>query len=60
MSRGSGGFVPNTMVEEDFYSPMQQRMKKDIEQNPQWVFNYDLATPPPVAAVGPSIYLLNS
>jgi len=56
MSRGSGGFVPNTRVEEDFYSPMQQRMKKDIEQTPQWVFNYDLATPPPVATVGLNLF----
>jgi len=56
MSRGSGAFVPHLGIEKDFYSPMQQRMLKDIQQTPRWAFNYDLATPPPVAAAGLNLF----
>ncbi len=56
MSRGSGAFVPHLGVEKDFYSPMQQRMLKDVQQTPRWVFNYDLATPPLVAIAGLTLF----
>lgn len=56
MSRGSGAFVPHVGVEKEFYSPMQQRMLKDIQQTPQWAFNYDLATPPTIATLGLNLF----
>lgn len=56
MSRGSGSFVPHLGVEEDFYSPMQQRMLHDIRQTPRWAFNYDLATPPLIAMAGLNLF----
>lgn len=52
MSKGSGAFIPHTAVDPSFYSPMQQRMLQEVNSTPQWVFNYDLATPPAIAAVG--------
>ena len=55
MSRGSGSFVPRR-VEPEFYSPLQQRMLKDIDAASHWVFNYDLSTPPKVAAVGLNLF----
>lgn len=55
MSRGSGAFVPR-WVEPEFYSPLQQRMLKDIDAASHWVFNYDLSTPPEVAAVGLNLF----
>ena len=56
MSRGSGAFVPRR-VQPEFYSPMQQRMLKDIDATPHWAFNYDLSTPPEVAAVGLNLFV---
>lgn len=56
MSRGSGAFVPHLGVQKDFYSSMQQRMLKDIQQTPQWAFNYDLATPPAIATLGLNLF----
>ena len=56
MSRGSGAFVPRR-VEPEFYSPLQQRMLKDIDAAQQWVFNYDLSTPPQVAAAGLNLFV---
>jgi multiple sugar transport system substrate-binding protein/raffinose/stachyose/melibiose transport system substrate-binding protein len=55
MSRGSGAFVPRR-VEPEFYSPLQRRMLKDIDAASRWVFNYDLSTPPKVAAVGLNLF----
>lgn len=56
MSHGSGAFVPNLHVEQEFYSPMQQKMLKEIQQTPRWAFNYDLATPPLIAARGLNLF----
>lgn len=56
MSHGSGAFVPRR-VEPEFYSPLQQRMLKDIDAATQWVFNYDLSTPPEVAAAGLNLFV---
>ena len=52
ISRGSGALAANTQVPRGFYSGIQQRMLAEIERSPHFAFNYDLATPPAVAALG--------
>jgi len=52
MSRGSGALAPSSKVPQSFYSPLQRRILETIRATPQWAFNYDLATPPPVAEIG--------
>ena len=52
MSRGSGALAPSTQVPRGFYSNIQQRVLTAIAQSPQFAFNFDLATPPPVAELG--------
>ncbi|MDR3563344.1 MAG: extracellular solute-binding protein [Negativicutes bacterium] len=57
MSRGSGAFVPHLGTLPNFYSPMQQRMLKEIQTTPHWVFNYDLSASPQVAAAGLNLFI---
>ena len=52
MSLGSGAFAPSMMVEDSFYGVAQNRLLKSVRENPNWAFNYDLATPPDVAEIG--------
>lgn len=52
MSLGSGALAPVTDVPIEVYGPIQQRILVQIRQSPFWAFNYDLATPPPVAEKG--------
>ncbi len=52
MSRGSGALSPSLAIPPSFYTPMQSRILKIIRTTPHWAFNYDLATPPPVAELG--------
>ncbi|MBE0583706.1 MAG: extracellular solute-binding protein, partial [Desulfofustis sp.] len=52
MSRGSGALAPSSNVPRDFYSPFKQRLFTAIQQTEEWVFNYDLASPPLVAEKG--------
>ena len=52
MSRGSGALAPNTRVPGEAYSEMKRRILAATYASPYWAFNYDLATPPPVADVG--------
>ncbi len=52
MSKGSGALAPSSRIPFDFYSDLQQRILNDIKRSSYWAFNYDLATPPPVASVG--------
>lgn len=52
MSQGSGAIAPNKNILTSFYTPLQQRIIQAINSTPQWAFNYDLATPPPVAEIG--------
>ncbi len=52
MSRGSGALVPVSDIAPDFYPPMQQRIADTVASADEWAFNYDLATPPPVAKLG--------
>ena len=52
MSQIIGSLSSNKNVPAAFYTPMQQRILKIIGETPHWAFNYDLATPPPVAEIG--------
>jgi len=49
---GSGALAPNLNVSEDIYNVLQLKVKEYLDDVPHWAFNYDLATPPPVADVG--------
>ena len=49
---GSGALAPNKNVPDSTYNELQLRVKALLAKIPNWAFNYDLATPPPVADVG--------
>ena len=51
-SRGSGALAPNMRVEDGFYSDIQRRVRDEIVHSQTFSFAFDLATPPPVAALG--------
>ncbi len=52
MSLGSGALSPSLEVPLSFYSEFKKRLKKEIQTSVAWAFNYDLATPPPIAELG--------
>lgn len=52
LSRGSGALAPSRTIPASFYSDIQLRIRREIEQSPQFAFNYDLSTPPAVAELG--------
>ncbi|MEW5772301.1 MAG: extracellular solute-binding protein [Thermodesulfobacteriota bacterium] len=52
MSAGSGALAPSSLAPPSFYGPLQARVRAFINDCPHWAFNYDLATPPAVAAAG--------
>lgn len=56
MSIGSGALSPNTQIDAGFYTPIQVRMAQDVSESSGWAFNYDLATPPEIAAVGLDLF----
>lgn len=49
---GSGALAPNKNVADTTYNALQLKVKDLLSTIPNWAFNYDLATPPPVADVG--------
>ncbi len=49
---GSGALAPNKNVPDTTYNALQLKVKALLGTIPNWAFNYDLATPPPVADVG--------
>ena len=49
---GTGALAPNLNVPESMYNVLQLKIKDYCGVVPNWAFNYDLATPPPVADVG--------
>lgn len=49
---GSGALAPNQDVSDSIYNALQVKVKEVLTTIPNWAFNYDLATPPPVADVG--------
>ncbi len=51
-NKGSGALAPNQNVADATYNVLQLKVKDLLAGIPNWAFNYDLATPPPVADVG--------
>lgn len=49
---GTGALSPNINVPDSMYNVLQMKIKEYCGAVPNWAFNYDLATPPPVADVG--------
>jgi multiple sugar transport system substrate-binding protein/raffinose/stachyose/melibiose transport system substrate-binding protein len=49
---GQGALPPNIHVEPTIYDPLIQRVLKDVAAAETFAFNYDLATPPPMAEAG--------
>ncbi|MBF9016993.1 MULTISPECIES: ABC transporter substrate-binding protein [unclassified Oceanispirochaeta] len=49
---GTGALAPNVNVPASMYNVLQLKIKDYCAVVPNWAFNYDLATPPPVADVG--------
>jgi multiple sugar transport system substrate-binding protein/raffinose/stachyose/melibiose transport system substrate-binding protein len=52
LNAGTGGIAPNKNVSESVYNDLQLRVRDLLNTLPNWAFNYDLATPPPVADIG--------
>ncbi len=51
-----GALSPNTKVDASTYSPVMKRALDEVASADAFAFNYDLATPPPVAEVGLSMF----
>ena len=49
---GAGNLAPNVMSSTDSYTDVVVRIAAEIAADPVFAFNYDLATPPPVADIG--------
>lgn len=51
-TQGQGALPPSIKVDPGIYDPLIQRVLKDVIQADTFAFNYDLATPPPMAEAG--------
>ena len=51
-AQGGGHLAPSLMADTSGYDVVKQNIAKEIAADPVFAFNYDLATPPPVAEVG--------
>ena len=51
-----GTISPNLRVSKEIYDPVMQKVLTEFERAEAYVFNYDLATPPPVAEIGLSMF----
>jgi len=49
---GAGNLAPSLLVDTGIYNDVVARIAGEIANDPVFAFNYDLATPPPVAEVG--------
>jgi multiple sugar transport system substrate-binding protein/raffinose/stachyose/melibiose transport system substrate-binding protein len=49
---GQGALPPNIHVDPSIYEPLMQRVLRDVATAETFAFNYDLATPPPMAEAG--------
>ena len=49
---GAGNLAPSLMVDTSNYNDVVARIAGEIAESAVYAFNYDLATPPPVAEVG--------
>lgn len=52
-----GALSPNNQIDKKIYSPVMQKALKTVAQANSFSFNYDLATPPPMAEKGLSMLL---
>ena len=55
-AQAQGALSPNVGVDESIYSPVMKRALAAIGSADTFAFNYDLATPPPVAEVGLAMF----
>ena len=53
---GAGNLAPSLLVDTGIYNDVVARIAGEIANDPVFAFNYDLATPPPVAEVGLSSF----
>ena len=51
-AQGGGHLAPSLLADTSGYDVVKQRIAKELAADPVFAFNYDLATPPPVAEVG--------
>ena len=51
-AEGAGNLAPSLMVDTGNYNDVVARIAGEIAESAVYAFNYDLATPPPVAEVG--------
>ncbi|MCY3574470.1 MAG: extracellular solute-binding protein [Chloroflexi bacterium] len=51
-AEGAGNLAPSLMVDTSNYNDVVARIAAEIAESAVFAFNYDLATPPPVAEVG--------
>lgn len=51
-----GALSPNVGVDTSIYTPVQKKALDIVNAAPNYAFNYDLATPPPVAEVGLNMF----
>ncbi len=51
-AEGAGNLAPSLMVDTSNYNDVVARIAGEIAESAVYAFNYDLATPPPVAEVG--------
>lgn len=55
-TKAQGALSANVKVNPDTYSPVMQKASATVAKAEGFAFNYDLATPPPVAEVGLSMF----
>jgi multiple sugar transport system substrate-binding protein/raffinose/stachyose/melibiose transport system substrate-binding protein len=55
-AKGQGALSPNKNVDPAIYTSVMKRALVEVEQADVFAFNYDLATPPPVAEVGLDLF----
>jgi len=55
-AKAQGALSPNVQVGQAAYTPVQQKALGYVTAAASYVFNYDLATPPPVAEVGLNMF----
>ncbi len=51
-----GALSPNRLLADDIYDPVLKKALQEVKGAKQFAFNYDLATPPPVAEQGLSMF----
>ncbi|CCM78290.1 ABC transporter substrate-binding protein [Rhizobium mesoamericanum] len=55
-AKAQGALSANVNVDPKTYNVVMQKAAKTVSEAPTFAFNYDLATPPPVAEVGLSMF----